>query len=321
MVSSCTIFDFDGRQEASSAEELHQALSRRFDGGNHFEIAALDRTYPLLDLMVSGDVAVVHHFAAESHAVAQSIGDLGNAGRPPSFLRTEPAPRSQCRGSTVVCMITAMRCAEEFSIDLQRPTAVNWFELEAEPASRPLKRGNLEYSGRMSAPRSDQLGRSAHRKATVQRAPPGVHLLCHTYSTQPLGGDEFEGTVAAGGDLTFTTNYNVAAKLSNTFTTPTAPGDDQPIGLHVGGGITWPANDSILRVLNQQFTKVVGTASYTAHVTDANGALSNYRLTEVDDTYDSTPRVEGTSNQQTIESIQTPYEDIDFTAAFTATGR
>ena len=132
-----------------------------------------------------------------------------------------------------------------------------------------------------------------------------------------LGGDESEGTVAAGGDLTFTTNYNVAANLSNTFTTPTAPDDDQPIGLYVAGDITWPTNDSILRVLNQQFAKVVGTASYTAHVTDANGALSNYRLTGVDDTYDSTPRIEGTSNQQTIESIQTPYDGIDFTSAFT----
>ena len=97
-----------------------------------------------------------------------------------------------------------------------------------------------------------------------------------------LGGDESEGTVATGGDLTFTTNYNVAAKPPSTFTTPTAPGDARPIGLYVAGGITWPTNDSILRVLNQQFTKVVDTISYTAHVTDANGALSNYRLTEVE---------------------------------------
>ena len=116
-----------------------------------------------------------------------------------------------------------------------------------------------------------------------------------------LGGDESEGTVAAGGNLTFTTSYNVAANVSNTFTTPTAPGDSRPIGLYVAGGITWPTNGSILRVLNQQFTKVVGTTSYTAHVTDANGALSNYRLTDVDDAYDSTPRIEGTSNQQTVE--------------------
>ena len=48
------IFDFEGRQEVSSAEQLQLALSRRFDGGNHFEIAAFGRTYPMLDLMVSG---------------------------------------------------------------------------------------------------------------------------------------------------------------------------------------------------------------------------------------------------------------------------
>ena len=73
-----------------------------------------------------------------------------------------------------------------------------------------------------------------------------------------LGGDESEGTVAAGGDLTFTSNYNVAANLSDTFSTPTAPGDERPIGLYVGGGLTWPTDGSILRVLDAQFTKVVG---------------------------------------------------------------
>ena len=64
------IFDFEGRQEASSAEQLHLALSRRFDGGNHFEIAAFDRTYPMLDLMVIDNLAVVHYFAAEGNAGA-----------------------------------------------------------------------------------------------------------------------------------------------------------------------------------------------------------------------------------------------------------
>ncbi len=67
------IFDFEGRQDASSAEQLHRALCRRCDGGNHFEIAAFGRPYPMLDLMVSGDLAVVHYFAAEDNAGAQSI--------------------------------------------------------------------------------------------------------------------------------------------------------------------------------------------------------------------------------------------------------
>jgi len=123
------IFDFEGRQEASSAEQLHRALSRRFDGGNHFEIAAVGRQYPMLDLMVSGDLAVVHYFAAEGSAGTQSIGDVGDAVETVEFPEDRAGATFTMPGSTVVSMATAISCAEEFSIDLQRPTAVTWFEL------------------------------------------------------------------------------------------------------------------------------------------------------------------------------------------------
>jgi hypothetical protein len=79
------IYDFGGRQEASSVERLHRTLGRRFDGGNHVEIAAVGRTYPMLDLMVSGDLAVIHYFAAEGSAGAQSIGDVGDAAETVEF--------------------------------------------------------------------------------------------------------------------------------------------------------------------------------------------------------------------------------------------
>ena len=91
------IFDFEGRPEASSAEQLHLALNRRFDGGNHFEIAAFGRTYPMLDLMVSGDLAVIHYFAVEGNAGAQSIGDLGHVAETVEFPENRPARRSRCR--------------------------------------------------------------------------------------------------------------------------------------------------------------------------------------------------------------------------------
>jgi hypothetical protein len=130
------IFDFEGRQDASSAQQLHLALSRRSDGGNHFEIAAFGRPYPMLDLMVSGDLAVVHYFAAEDNAGAQSITDLGDAAKTVEFPENRAGATFTMPASAVVCMTTAIRCAEELSIDLQRPTAVTWFELEADSVRR-----------------------------------------------------------------------------------------------------------------------------------------------------------------------------------------
>ena len=89
--------DFEGRQEASSAEQLHLALSRRFDGGNHFEIAAFGRTYPMLDLMVSDDLAVVHYLPPRTTLAHSRSATSDMLRRPSSSLRTVPVPRSLCR--------------------------------------------------------------------------------------------------------------------------------------------------------------------------------------------------------------------------------
>lgn len=123
------IFDVGGRQEASSTEQLHRALSRRFDRGNHFEIAARGSSYPMLDLMVSGDLAVVHYFPAEGNAGAQSIGDPGSGAELVEFPDNGLGATVTMPGSTVLSLTTAIRCAEEFSIDLQRPTTITWYEL------------------------------------------------------------------------------------------------------------------------------------------------------------------------------------------------
>ena len=62
---------------------------------------------------------------------------------------------------------------------------------------------------------------------------------------------------------------------SSTFTDE---GDDQPTKLFVGGGIHWDSNNAVVYV-QQGFTKVAGTATYTAHERDENNAVHNYRLT------------------------------------------
>src|SRR4051794_21459252 len=105
------IFDFEGRQGGSSAEQLRLAPGRRFDGGNHFEIAAVGTAFPMLDLMVSGDLDVVHYFAAEGNAGAQSIGDLGHAAETVEFPENRVGATFTMPGSAVVRRTTAMRCA------------------------------------------------------------------------------------------------------------------------------------------------------------------------------------------------------------------
>ena len=127
-----------------------------------------------------------------------------------------------------------------------------------------------------------------------------------------LGADESEGTVAAGGNLTFSTSYNVAANVSSTFRTPTAPGDPAPIGLYVGGGVLWPNTDPVLKVLGGYTTKIAATATYDA----LNKNPNDYQIVEPGAGVDSAPRIEGTVGQ-TPASIGEPVGDlIDIPGAF-----
>jgi choice-of-anchor A domain-containing protein/LPXTG-motif cell wall-anchored protein len=127
-----------------------------------------------------------------------------------------------------------------------------------------------------------------------------------------LGADESEGTIAAGGNLTFTTSYNVTANTSATFTTPTAPGDPAPIGLYVGGGVVWPTTDPVLKVLNGYTTKIADTATFVA----LNKNPNDYQIVEPGGNSDSTPRIEGTVGQPPA-SVGEPVGDlIDIPGAF-----
>lgn len=127
-----------------------------------------------------------------------------------------------------------------------------------------------------------------------------------------LGADESEGTIAAGGNLTFTTSYNITARPGGTFSTPTAPGDPAPIGLYVGGGVDWPTTGPVLKVLNGYTTKIADTSTFSAYNKNPN----DYQITEPAAGVDSAPRIEGTVGQSP-DSIGEPVGDlIDIPGAF-----
>ncbi|WP_308798349.1 choice-of-anchor A family protein [Agromyces silvae] len=132
-----------------------------------------------------------------------------------------------------------------------------------------------------------------------------------------LNADEAEGTIALGGDLAFTSAYNIAAGAVPPATITVAP-DTSPVYLYVGGGVTWPDDDGlILRVLNNGFAKIADTTTYAAATVDQNGATVAWHVFEPDATYESQPRIEGTITQ-TPESIAEPVptELLDIAGAF-----
>jgi choice-of-anchor A domain-containing protein len=134
-----------------------------------------------------------------------------------------------------------------------------------------------------------------------------------------LNADEAEGTVAAGGDLSFASTYNIAAagRFPNTFT---APGDAAPTYLYVEGGVDFStAGGNILRILNGGYAKIGDTASYSAYDRDQNNAVVNYNIVSPGASYGSVPRIEGTVTESPAQ-IAAPVDAglIDIAGAFDA---
>lgn len=131
-----------------------------------------------------------------------------------------------------------------------------------------------------------------------------------------LGADESEGTVGAGGNLFFTTSYNVAAHAP---AAPTfiAPGDSVPTLLYVRGGVVFPSAGVALKVLNGGYTKIGDTSTYTAFDHDQNNALINYSIVPPGAAVNSNPQISGTVTQ-TPASIGTPVPGslVDVDGAF-----
>lgn len=130
-----------------------------------------------------------------------------------------------------------------------------------------------------------------------------------------LGSTETEGTVALGGNLSVGPSYNVGIHQTATYT---APGDSRPTALLVGGRFDTGAGDpgAVLRVENDYYVKIGDQTGTKALNTDTNNASVNTRIVPAAGDYDSTPRIELTT-QQPPSSVQLASPPpIDFTQLF-----
>ncbi len=124
-----------------------------------------------------------------------------------------------------------------------------------------------------------------------------------------LAADESEGSIATGGNLAFTSTYNVAFQ-----TDITATGG---IGLLVGGDVEWPADQDVLRVEQGEIRVFGDPVTFDLRDTDQNGVPDlAWRLVPEGAAYESAPRVEGRIVQDPA-TVDDPVPGLDFTAAFT----
>lgn len=126
-----------GAIEVVALDELHTVwttasltalLHSRREHGGHFQLSALGAPFPVLDILIAGDVAAVHYFPCAKTAGYQALGTIADAGDA-EFPETARGERIRLPGSVLLEVEAALRCAAEFAETNDRPTVVDWVGL------------------------------------------------------------------------------------------------------------------------------------------------------------------------------------------------
>ena len=119
------VIALDVIHRVSTPAGLAEVLGYRIGGGNHFEVAVTASAYPMLDVLVQDQYAVVRYWSREGIAGDQAVSTLTDGPVEIEFpLRDVLMP-----GSVVIDVETANACVEQFAETLSRPTVVAWTEL------------------------------------------------------------------------------------------------------------------------------------------------------------------------------------------------
>ena len=119
------VIALDVIHRVSTPADLAEVLRYRIGGGNHFEVAVTASAYPMLDVLVQDQYAVVHYWSREGIAGDQAVSTLKDGPAEIEFPHCDVS----MPGSSVIDVETANACVEQFAETLSRPTVVEWTEL------------------------------------------------------------------------------------------------------------------------------------------------------------------------------------------------
>jgi len=137
------IEDLGGSRRVTTETEVELALHQRYvagiheptpsyaEGVNEFWISHADDRYPVLAIVVNGDLASLTYFPEEGHPGYKSQGDLEelNDDDDTVFHTSTPQEQLLVANHAVVRVAVAMAAAKEFLKARALPAGVEWFEL------------------------------------------------------------------------------------------------------------------------------------------------------------------------------------------------
>lgn len=119
---------FGGTAFVDNASELERVLEVRYGpNANEFFLSDTER-YPLLGILVIGDIAAIHYFPAEGHPGFLSVGDESNVGTV-VFRTNTPDEELELAAACAIPIAQASQCAKEFLTASSLPSCIKWLEL------------------------------------------------------------------------------------------------------------------------------------------------------------------------------------------------
>lgn len=127
------VHDISGSYQVDSIHELESVLRRRDENcANAFWLSHDDNPYPVLSLLVKGELATLHYMPKEYEAGCRSVGKMMGVKKGESTRFAI----SKYRGDDVYVLNeallpfpVALEVAKEFFLSDKLPQSVEWFDL------------------------------------------------------------------------------------------------------------------------------------------------------------------------------------------------
>jgi hypothetical protein len=124
--------DFTQILEANNKTELEAALTKRYQNGvNGFWLSRDANKYPVLSILVKGDLASVHYFPKERHPGFTPVGKIEGLkpGGTTTFFLDTISQKQEVLNDAIVPFTAALTAAKEFLFSKELPQSIEWLEL------------------------------------------------------------------------------------------------------------------------------------------------------------------------------------------------
>jgi hypothetical protein len=117
---------------AIKPEEIEKILWKRHgDGVSAFWLSHGSEKFPVLIIMIKGDLASLHYLPEDRHPGFVSIGPLDDleSGETTTFFLNSPTAPEDVVNDTILPFSDALRAAQEFATSSSLPKSIEWDEL------------------------------------------------------------------------------------------------------------------------------------------------------------------------------------------------